>query len=349
MALLNRPYPARFHIISGPFHCPAQTGRRAAKGESPSTMDFHKWTEHLWNIYFSSDQDEQAAALASLAEDCSIIGTGTVELYDSAQAFIDAFGKEMSMRGGFPFQRKDYWCQQRLLGEEAALTYGGIHIFWEDPAGVVTIDMDTRFSIVFQRIDGQWRIVHIHHSVPDIEQMSDEFYAKTMVKQVQEARTAAERMEKLAQQDGLTGLINFRAFQQRWSERGKAGWLFLIDVDNFKRVNDTYGHIAGNHTLIYLANILRSAVGEGDLVCRMGGDEFLLLCAGLQTREHADRFARRVLDCVEQGMRDRTIRIHLSMGGTAIQPLTPLEDLIERADHALYHVKKSTKNGFLNL
>ena len=48
-------------------------------------------------------------------------------------------------------------------------------------------------------------------------------------------------------------------------------------------------------------------------------------------------------------MRDRTIRIHLSMGGTAIQPLTPLEDLIERADHALYHVKKSTKNGFLNL
>lgn len=311
-------------------------------------MDFCKWTDDLWRVYFSSSREEQAQALSYLAADCSIIGTGAHELYDSAQDFALALGSEMSEHGNLPFQRKDYWCQQRLLGEDAALTYGGIHIYWESTDGAASIDIDSRFSIVFQYTGGAWRIVHLHHSVPDPQQLAGEFYARTLLAQVQEARTAAEKMERLAQQDSLTGLANLRAFRSRWAQQPEPGWLFLLDVDDFKRINDVHGHIAGNHALIHLASTLRAAVRERDLVCRPGGDEFLLLCPGLMEAEHADRFARRVLERVQRQAEGLSFPLSVSIGGTAVTPGEPWEQVIDRADQALYRVKNSTKHGFEN-
>ena len=311
-------------------------------------MDFCKFTEYLWKIYFSADIREQDKLLSQMAADCSIIGTGASELYDSAQAFARALRSEMSLRQDPVFQCRDFWCQERILGSGAALTYGGIHIFWEGPDGSFTVDMDSRFSFVFQRLDGQWKIVHLHHSVPNPEQLAGEFYAKTLTAQVQEARTAAEQMERLARQDGLTGLGNLMAFQRRWADQEEDGWLFLIDVDDFKRINDTYGHIAGNHGLIHLANALRAAVREGDLVCRPGGDEFLLLCPGLMEAEHADRFARRVLERVAAEMQELPFTLNISIGGTAVTPGEPWEQVIDRADQALYRVKHGTKHSFEN-
>lgn len=68
----------------------------------------------------------------------------------------------------------------------------------------------------------------------------------------------------------MTDLENFRAFRSRWEKRNRPGWLFILDIDYFKRVNDTYGHTAGNEFISILAGILSSSVRSGDFVCRDG-------------------------------------------------------------------------------
>lgn len=131
--------------------------------------------------------------------------------------------------------------------------------------------MDCRFSILFKRVDGCWKVFHIHQSIPSADQLDGESYPWTLRQQVEQAQQQVESLTQLAETDGLTHLINYRSFQMRYENMEKHNsWLYVIDVDNFKGINDRYGHLSGNEALLNLANILSSAVRENDLVCRMG-------------------------------------------------------------------------------
>jgi diguanylate cyclase (GGDEF)-like protein len=128
------------------------------------------------------------------------------------------------------------------------------------------------------------------------------------------------RLEHQAQTDSLTGLYNHRHFHerlrdelQRASRRHGSVAVLMVDIDNFKRVNDVHGHGIGDEILRYVADVLRAAVRDADVVCRLGGEEFaVIMCGagGRNSRRLADRLLRAVgeIECAPAG------RITVSVG-----------------------------------
>lgn len=264
--------------------------------EEDQTMDFCEITQALWKSYFSLDRGEFESVFEWLDENCSIIGTGKHEFYLDRASFHQALMQEAEQREAVAFQFKDLWCRQRRLSQDACLVYGGLDIWWEKEDKTVYIDMSSRYSILYQRIGGIWKVVHIHQSVPNVEQAPDEYYPKRLSDQVESARRLALRMEDLALRDGLTQLYNYRGLEKMWSTWDEAeSWIFVADLDDFKSINDTYGHLAGNHVLKRISGRLRKTMRSGDVVCRMG--ETSLSCS-------AERWADAVLYTVKRTTKD---------------------------------------------
>jgi diguanylate cyclase (GGDEF)-like protein len=156
-------------------------------------------------------------------------------------------------------------------------------------------------------------------------------------------------LDQLSRVDPLTGLPNRRQFDQRLSEAlararrsGRLLALMFMDLDRFKQVNDTLGHAAGDVVLQTFANRVRGAVRETDVLCRLAGDEFVLIVENLNEPEEAGGLAQKLLD---------TVSAPLTVMGTAVQMSTSIgvactsaqaeSDVafLARADDALYAAK----------
>lgn len=158
-----------------------------------------------------------------------------------------------------------------------------------------------------------------------------------------------------AMMDPLTRLWNRRgasvllksAFASA-DQRGTPLTLALLDLDNFKRVNDTYGHQIGDEVLRKVASRLISAVRNNDIVCRIGGDEFLILMTETDARaaSHIAERIRRIVTDTAVPTRDGTMTMSVSVGCTVRQPkdASPVEELLERADQALLQSKAGGRN-----
>lgn len=164
------------------------------------------------------------------------------------------------------------------------------------------------------------------------------------------------RLVTLATLDPLTGAATRRSFAQKLSDEIKRAQRFehslslvLIDLDHFKGVNDTYGHLAGDEVLRTVSSVIRENVREEiDVLGRYGGDEFALLLP--ETDEAGARIlAERLLDKVRRNATrfgNSSIPTTLSMGVASLSSgLSSSEDLIQRADDALYEVKRRGRNG----
>ena len=171
------------------------------------------------------------------------------------------------------------------------------------------------------------------------------------------------QLEEAASLDGKTGLLNAAAWHvqaeralQRSKRRDGPPGVLVLDLDHFKTVNDTHGHLAGDHALAAVAEVLRTEVRERDLVGRFGGEEFVVLLAGLggkgpvELEAVAERIRRRIADLrVEIPTPDGPLTVRgLSVSvGCAIMPDggAELRDLLEIADRALYAAKGSGRNA----
>jgi len=153
--------------------------------------------------------------------------------------------------------------------------------------------------------------------------------------------------------DPLTGLPNRREFNERleermsaWQRRREVFSLLLLDVDHFKKLNDSYGHLAGDQVLATLGGVLRGAIRREDAVARYGGEEFAVLLPNT-TLEQASLVAEKVREAVERttaNHNQQRIAITISGGLATIQPNERVETLIERADEALYAAKAAGRN-----
>jgi hemerythrin len=169
-----------------------------------------------------------------------------------------------------------------------------------------------------------------------------------------ELAEANKHLELMAMTDALTGLPNRRhaiaRMERAWresTERGTSMAVMMVDVDKFKLINDTFGHDAGDHVLVTLSKELAHAVRTDDIVCRMGGDEFLIVCphtpsAGAKTiaesvwsRIHALRIA----------VGDHEWRGSISVGVAVRGPEMPsIASLIKAADEAVYAAKEGGRD-----
>lgn len=163
-----------------------------------------------------------------------------------------------------------------------------------------------------------------------------------------------ERIARLAARDPLTALYNRRALEVRAGPLFKAvdstqpGALLLIDIDNFKLVNDLHGHVAGDRLLIALSEMIRTVLPERSLAARLGGDEFVILLCGASServmelggllREQFQQYASKTVPTPQP--------VTLSIGANLFdQPPTSLAALIEQGDVALYQSKRGGRDS----
>ena len=159
------------------------------------------------------------------------------------------------------------------------------------------------------------------------------------------------RLEMLASLDALTGVPNRRALEKSLQahidgvrdERYRQG-LVVIDIDNFKTVNDHYGHGAGDTALSDLAAILRFELRENDQVFRFGGEEFVIL-ADTGSHEALLRFTERLRKAVYESLRGPGGRITISIGAAMYAGEQRWQDWFARADAALYEAKGKGRNS----
>jgi diguanylate cyclase (GGDEF)-like protein/PAS domain S-box-containing protein len=168
-----------------------------------------------------------------------------------------------------------------------------------------------------------------------------------------ERRTRLEELERQALVDPLTGIGNRRYLESnlraRLEELQRYEWRFgvlFVDLDHFKRINDTFGHDVGDQVLRLVAKTLGQISRAGDSVGRWGGEEFLLIASNADERaldSAAERLRSRIAESVT---RHRTwdIRITASIGGASARCGDTLESVVARADAAMYRSKVSGRN-----
>ena len=166
------------------------------------------------------------------------------------------------------------------------------------------------------------------------------------------------RLKKLAETDGLTGLLNHRAFQMRIREEaaradreGKPVALLLVDIDHFKKFNDAHGHPAGDQFLQSLAARLVLLVRPYDIVCRYGGEEFVVILPGLDKAEAclaAERVRKEVAGSAFSIAGIPPAQITIS-GGVAIRrPGESIPEWVTRADRRLYAAKRARRDRIIS-
>lgn len=309
--------------------------------------DFCGLTRQLWHIYvFHRTLEDFSRLYPMIDPQCVVIGTGKHEFYTSGEGLMRALNEECAQTENITFVLLDEWYQDCPMSPDAHLVYGGFHVRdGQDDAGM---DMDVRFSVVYARRGEDWKIVHIHQSVPYKEQAYGEFYPKTLSERIRETQRLAARMTELANSDPVTGLYNHRAFFEQSGKRLAEGpaYLMVLDLDDFKNVNDTYGHLAGDEVLKQVGRLLKEATRRVDVLGRVGGDEFAVLCPGVSTDEIAVRIAERIIRKVNENA-GATIGqpVHISIGLASKQPDDTVRDLYQRADEALYAAKHKGKNA----
>jgi diguanylate cyclase (GGDEF)-like protein/PAS domain S-box-containing protein len=178
------------------------------------------------------------------------------------------------------------------------------------------------------------------------------FFALTM--DITALKRIEAQLDDLARHDVLTGLANRRHFEEKLSEfllhreQGPFALMFL-DIDQFKAINDAYGHATGDGALKHFANCLKACVRASDTVGRLAGDEFVVLLPGLHKKDDAEGIARKIVEKVRLGftMNGKTLTMTTSIGiAYAPEAAVTSEALFASADQALYTAKNAHRNRF---
>lgn len=163
-----------------------------------------------------------------------------------------------------------------------------------------------------------------------------------------------EQLYELATTDGMTKLFNRRHFiesaqvQEKQLERNKSSYIVLmIDIDHFKKINDSYGHAMGDVAIVYIADILNENLREYDIVGRIGGEEFAMMlpdCKLDVAINIAERLRNRIADS-KITFQDNAINLTVSIGLTSLDKKDKdFNQVLQRADEALYQAKDSGRN-----
>lgn len=164
---------------------------------------------------------------------------------------------------------------------------------------------------------------------------------------IQEQRLKEQRLIEKASIDSMTGILNRKAVDHQIADRlvsAKNGFLFMIDIDNFKALNDTLGHAAGDEALIHFTSEIKNNFRSEDLIGRVGGDEFIVFMTDTDSEQAARHKAEQLLSRIAKWEK-ATLSASI---GIACYPKdgSTYEELYEAADAAMYQVKQQGKNGY---
>ena len=157
-------------------------------------MDFKLITKNLLETYLGSDTLSEVAIQDFLASNASVIGTGKQEFFKDIEHFLNSFKFDVEKRKNIHFEFKDLEIEENIVDDQCVFVYGSVKIYGLYDKEVTIIHLDSRFTIIYGVRDGKWKVLHIHHSIPDKEQLEDEEFPITLGKQVQQARHEVEAL-----------------------------------------------------------------------------------------------------------------------------------------------------------
>jgi diguanylate cyclase (GGDEF)-like protein/PAS domain S-box-containing protein len=276
--------------------------------------------------------------LMDLADDVLLVLDATGVVLDANRAAADTHGVDRSSLIGtdtidfvHPDSHDDYFAFASLVGPE---------------------DGSMRRRLKCRRLDGSilWLDVKASWSASSRRFYLVERDVSADVARTTELRELSERLARQALTDPLTGLHNRSAFDDRvgGAAAGSVDCLTVIDVDNFKSINDNHGHYVGDGLLRNIAGRLRDNVRRGDFLARIGGDEFIAILTGGTAGGPATRTRLSNLRAVLSEPHEidgQVIVATCSLGATHRTPGEPGDSWYRRADAALYVSKRNGRNS----
>jgi diguanylate cyclase (GGDEF)-like protein len=274
----------------------------------------------------------------------SVIGPGreslmhTTELTETGLVALDVLSKEDSAallpRGRRPHVLDAYLAERDLRDAIATTLHGADRVF-----GIVLVGNRSGDVATFTNDDRKLFETFASHAAVLLE--------NDRVK---------EQLRHQAFHDGLTGLPNRLLFAEQVEEAlrrstgtgsGRGPVVHFVDLDDFKLINDSLGHSAGDQVLVAVAERLRAALRPGYIGARLGGDEFAILLER-STREESEAVAVRLVDALRApfALEGREVSVHASIGIADAEPGDVTEDLLRNADVAMYAAKTNGKGGY---
>ena len=152
--------------------------------------DFKQLTEQLLKFYIDTESVDDIGFENFFDDNSSIIGTGKHEFFRNLHEFQESYKFDVKQRGKIRLKIRDLQQEEAELGDDQILAYGSVVFTGLFEDGSVCFEMDTRFSIIYKKVNGKWLVKHLHQSVPDRDQMTGEEFPVTLGKQVEEAHRA---------------------------------------------------------------------------------------------------------------------------------------------------------------
>lgn len=217
---------------------------------------------------------------------------------------------------------------------------------------------DLRYTLAFVLENGQWKIAQKHLSFPSKVNYDDEGYPVKELEARNEALSrmveqktidlhqALEEIKHLANHDTLTGLANrlsLDASLEQYIESPDSLGIMMLDVDGFKSVNDTFGHLNGDDVLKDLAHLMKKQLPESCTIGRWGGDEFLIMCPAA-SKDELMALSESLRQSIAAYHHKKGMNVTASFGLTLKHPDDDSQTIIMRCDKALYKAKKAGKN-----
>lgn len=260
----------------------------------------------LWEEYFS-DKDCQRESFSKIVE-CGILQNAIPENREEYRSYLDIEN-----------MKKQYWkgnhtrkyCFQSMEDYTLCWMELTVHVFQEQDAGKI--------------------------------------YALLYLKNIDSAKKRELEQEMAAMRDPLTNVFNRRSFEQEVTsfmlgEKDAFGAMLLVDMDDFKKINDTYGHLKGDEVLKKMTDVLMSTFRRKDVIGRLGGDEFLVFMKDVKKREILDRRMEQFYEALKI-LEDSPITCSAGIA-IAEQEGFSYQETIRQADEALYHSKQKGKNQY---
>ncbi|MFZ4966996.1 GGDEF domain-containing protein [Pseudomonas sp. Mn2068] len=232
---------------------------------------------------------------------------------------------------------------------------GGLQSSVQDAA-----DLDSLKHVLENRLEGLLGTMDQHQQQRDLREQEVAARLQSLAERVahmeQEAQGYRDHLEEQRQKaliDPLTGLPNRAAWSERldhevaqWQQHGNTLLIAMLDLDHFKRINDNYGHLAGDKVLKIIASVLRKRLRPSDFIARFGGEEFVLLvpgapvAAGLKLAENL----RAAIEACPFHFKGERVTITVSIGVSAFKAGERSDHVLKRADEALYRAKDAGRN-----
>jgi len=315
---------------------------------------------------FRDNTDQRAAQVARIEAESHAVAIETAAaeaLAQSEERFRLAFEGNMapmvfSDRSGMFLAVNDAFCRMSGRTKEELIGNDSKHFTYPEDVGItedVYRDINSgktdqvRYGKRFLHKNGRIVIVEVSISAARDETRAAKYYVSS-VRDITEERALAAQLSFQALHDPLTGLANRALFDDRLSQaharvarHGGNGAVLLIDLDDFKGVNDVYGHLVGDELLISIARRFEHVTRTSDTLCRFGGDEFLYLAEGLTSRAEAEQIAQRFLDALIEPFLINDVRIEQrASSGIVIWDgtSTNIVELVQNADAAMYEAKR---------